>query len=143
MERGSSIFFFLLITFISGIYNQAIRYGGISRSSLRIKRSTSQRKRLTISIGNWNRPIMLGKAIVTALLKISDGGAHICHTYAMLFCCSLQSASWFVRIFSVDKVMLRERSSRWVMIPAYGSAAEEEELKANGWEGGEEGAKVG
>jgi len=49
------------------------------------------------------------------------------HTYAMSFCCSLCIASWLVRILSVEEVICRERLLSWVIIPAYGSAAEEEE----------------
>jgi len=61
----------------------------------------------------------------------------------MLICCSFRTASWFARIFSVDEVMLKERSLSLVMIPAYGSIAEEEEPKEKGWAGGDVGAEIG
>ena len=39
--------------------------------------------------------------------------------------------------------MLRKRSLSLVMIPAYGSVAEEEEPKEKGWAGGDVGAEIG
>jgi len=54
----------------------------ILRSCLRIKRRTSWRKRLSISIENW--PIMPGKVVVVVMLKISDGRAYISNVVLLL-----------------------------------------------------------
>ena len=70
---------------------------------------------------------MPGKVAVVAPLKISmDENTQPCCFVAR------SEASWFARIFFVDEMMLRERSLSWVMILAYGSAAEEEEPEVKG-----------
>ena len=59
-------------------------FTGIVRSSPWIEWRINQRKRLSISIWNQNRPIMPEKVVVTATLKVPDGGACIKHIIVML-----------------------------------------------------------